>query len=116
MVCGIEVDRRGKELASVGPRRRNFMAPDQYLRACTKWQRIAFTAALFCGVVTYHLLMLKESRVNFTWFVAFTVTSLAIVETAVGGLIFYFVSRYRLKRYFRQDGSAVSRSGRTVRH
>ncbi len=60
---------------------------------------IVFMSTLFCGVLIFHMLMLRESRVTFTWFVAFTVTSLAIVETTVGALIFYFIMRYSFKRF-----------------
>lgn len=96
-VCGIEVDKWGRELASVGPGRR-IMPPGQIRRATLKWGTIVFIPVYFCITL---LLRWPNPRRGFTFagIVAFLVVSISILETAIVTLALYFCIRFLYKSF-----------------
>jgi hypothetical protein len=117
MVCGIEVDKWGRELASVGPRRRRFVPPDQYRKVAMKRIMLVFMATAFCGLLLLHLLKLRGSRFPFNEVTVLTAAGLALVETSIGALIFYFYMRRLFRRFSPEvkgpDTVRANESGRT---
>jgi hypothetical protein len=104
-VCGIEVDKWGREVAPVGPGPIDSMAQCKIQIQAVKWSMVMVAPVLFCLALLQNLLLLGREPFPLTWGLALTLVIPAILEVAIIGLIVYFCARYLIVKYYSRKGS-----------
>jgi hypothetical protein len=117
-VCGIEVDKWGREIAPVGPGPIDRMALCEVKTQAAKWSIVMTTPVLFCLALLENLVLLGREPFPLTLRLALTLVIPAMLEVLIICLMVYFCVRFFVVKYYSRkskglDSAHANESGRT---